>query len=126
MDRKYLKYWLMAFYSLIGLAVLSIALYLILPQNSDFSSWADSARAFLGMFTMLLIILIGIASIALKIVFTIHIIQRKDLSSNRQILWVLLNWLVLDFIGVTIYYFIEKEKSPGNADPLQSGKKTAK
>ncbi len=101
MDKKYLKWSLMGAFGSLVLVFIGVALFLLIPS--------ETAQTVLGVATMLLILLAGLASLLSMALTTIDILQSGTMSGLRKVLYLAAMWLIFGVLACAAYYFIEKK-----------------
>ena len=136
MDRKCLKWSLIATYIFMVPAILAVVIYLLTPAYISAQSGVPSSvcqesaipgsgpssnlytamsrlcseiQAFLGVSAMILIVLGFIPAFISNVIATVEIASSK-MENAKKALWMILFWLILSFIGVTLYYFTDRKK----------------
>ncbi len=138
MDGKWLKWALIASWILLIFAILSIIIYISVPSilslvlgtpisgdcgsalsastgaQSDLTfalmSLCSSAKSFVGMSAMLLIVIAGIPALISYILATLEVV-RSPMTGLRKAIWLILFWLFLGIIAVTAYYMTDRKKA---------------
>lgn len=138
-EKKLLKWSLIVSFTFLGLALLGIVLYLLIPTiisaltgaevgaNCEYPypsllvpadvppvqgavvELCNASQMLLATTSMILIILTPLAGLVPMALVSFDIFDSKTMSSRRKILWLTVMWMLLVFFAAAAYYFIERK-----------------
>ena len=136
MDKKYLKWSIMAISFFLLLAVIGMIFYLLVPwilglliDVEDPCAYEPSmtdagpqgltsavyglctlSKSFIAVIIMVLLVIAGFMGFINMVLTTIDIFQSKTISAGKKILWIGVMWVILGPILSIAYYFTVKKR----------------